>query len=173
MFAPLSSRLQHKKHWATSLLTCHCRRRRREGKQWQHENYGIKINSPFQTPRYFMGKRAGRRARGSSSSRWDHETISCICLPWSFALKPKTQAYYRARKMARTWFGDISLCCSLTTLLGPDWVLLNYMFCKQFLGPVHSLGRSGGNTFHECETLAHKLWNLTKVDLDKNLYPSE
>ena len=45
MFAPLSS-LLHKKHWAAR-----CSRAivvAAERKQWQHENYGIKINSPFQ-----------------------------------------------------------------------------------------------------------------------------
>ena len=28
--------------------------------------------------------------------------------------------------MARTWFGEIPSCCSLTVLLGPAWVLLRY-----------------------------------------------
>ena len=41
-----------------------------------------------------------------------------------------------AEKMACTWFGEIPSSCSLTLLLGPAWVLLNYVLLTIFLGPV-------------------------------------
>ena len=41
-----------------------------------------------------------------------------------------------AEKMARTWFGEIPYCCSLTVLLGPAWVLLKYVLQTIFSGPV-------------------------------------
>ena len=37
--------------------------------------------------------------------------------------------------MARTWFGEIPLCCSFT-LLAPAWVLRKYVWHNIFLGPV-------------------------------------
>ena len=39
--------------------------------------------------------------------------------------------------MARTWFGEIPSCCSLTLLLGSAWVLLKYVLQTIFSGPVH------------------------------------
>ena len=48
----------------------------------------------------------------------------------------KSHYLYRARKMACTWFGEIPSCCSLTALLGPVWVLLNYVLQTIFSGPV-------------------------------------
>ena len=41
-----------------------------------------------------------------------------------------------AEKMACTWFGEIPSCCSLTLLLGPAWVLLNYVLQTIFSGLV-------------------------------------
>ena len=41
--------------------------------------------------------------------------------------------------MACTWFGVVPSCCSLTALLGPVWVLLNYVLQTIFSGPVHML----------------------------------
>ena len=41
-----------------------------------------------------------------------------------------------AEKIARTWFGDVPSCCSLTLLLGPAWVLLKYVLQTIFSGPV-------------------------------------
>ena len=38
--------------------------------------------------------------------------------------------------MARTWFGEIPSCCSLTLLLGPAWVLLKCVLQTIFSGPV-------------------------------------
>ena len=46
-------------------------------------------------------------------------------------------------KMACTWFGEIPSCCSLTALLGPVWVLLNYVLQTIFSGPVFCI-RLGG-----------------------------
>ena len=38
--------------------------------------------------------------------------------------------------MACTWFGEVPSCCSLTLLLFPAWVLLNYVLQTIFSGPV-------------------------------------
>ena len=38
--------------------------------------------------------------------------------------------------MARTWFGKVCSCCSLTLLIGPAWVLLKYVLKTIFSGPV-------------------------------------
>ena len=46
-------------------------------------------------------------------------------------------------KMVCTWFGEIPSCCSLTALLGPVWVLLNYVLQTIFSGPVHIIRREG------------------------------
>ena len=40
--------------------------------------------------------------------------------------------------MARTWFGEIPFCCSLTLLLGPAWVLLKYVLQTIFSGPANN-----------------------------------
>ena len=39
--------------------------------------------------------------------------------------------------MARTWFGEIPFCCSLTLLFGPARVLLEYVLQTIFSGPVY------------------------------------
>ena len=41
-----------------------------------------------------------------------------------------------AEKMACTWFGEDSSCCSLTLLLGLAWVLLKHVLQTIFSGPV-------------------------------------
>ena len=43
--------------------------------------------------------------------------------------------------MARTWFGEVCSCCSLTVLLGPAWVLFKYVLQTIFSGPVLLHGR--------------------------------
>ena len=35
--------------------------------------------------------------------------------------------HIEVEKMACTWFGEVTSCSSLTLLLGPAWVLLNYV----------------------------------------------
>ena len=40
------------------------------------------------------------------------------------------------RKSSCTWFGDVCLCCSLTTLPGPAWVQLKYVLQRLFLCSV-------------------------------------
>ena len=40
------------------------------------------------------------------------------------------------RKSSCTWFGEVCLCCSLTALPGPAWVLLKYVLQRLFLSSV-------------------------------------
>ena len=46
-------------------------------------------------------------------------------------------SHTEAEEMAGMWFGEIPSCCFLTVLLGPAWVLLNYVLQTIFSGPVH------------------------------------
>merc|ERR1739836_181368 len=41
------------------------------------------------------------------------------------------------RKSSCTWFGEVCLCCSLTPLPGPAWVLLKYVLQRLFLSSVY------------------------------------
>ena len=43
--------------------------------------------------------------------------------------------------MARTWFGEIPSCCSLTLLPGPAWIPFKYVLQTIFSGSVHVLGQ--------------------------------
>ena len=44
--------------------------------------------------------------------------------------------YTELRKSPCTWFGEVCLCCSLTALPGPAWVLLKYVLRRLFLSSV-------------------------------------
>ena len=56
-------------------------------------------------------------------------------------------------KMAFSWFGEVPSSCSLTFLLGPACVLLNYVLQTIFSGPVLSREII---LVHGCENAAGK-----------------
>lgn len=49
---------------------------------------------------------------------------------------PQLKMYTELRKSPCTWFGELCLCCSLTALPGPAWVLLKYVLQRLFLSSV-------------------------------------
>ena len=80
----------------------------------------------------------GTNASKKHKSKLNILTLIINC--WSGGVVLQIHVFFyentEPEKMACTWFGEISSCCSLTALLGPVWVLLNYVLQTIFSGPV-------------------------------------